>query len=243
MKRDYNAESIDNDRKYAYGFDFDIMHAYMVKAFKEHFKNGSVLELGSFRGNFTARLTEVFDDITCVEASQDAINKAKKNDKLAKVKFVESVFESAFLDRKFDNILLVHVLEHIDDRIALLKRIRELWLKDDGVLIVACPNAYAPSRQIAVLMGLIEYPEAVTPSEAAHGHRVTYSMDALRCDLLASGLSVKFNSGIFFKAFANFQWDMLMKTDIISDGYLNGCYEFGKKYPELCSTIFFVCEK
>jgi 2-polyprenyl-3-methyl-5-hydroxy-6-metoxy-1,4-benzoquinol methylase len=243
MARDYNTESIDNDRKYAYGFDFDIMHAYMFKTFREHFKSGSILELGSFKGDFTIRLTEMFDDITCIEASQDAVSAAKRNTSLANVTFVKAMFENAVLNRKYDNILLAHVLEHVDDRIALLRKVREVWLEEDGIFIVACPNAYAPSRQIAVSMGLIEAPEAVMPSEKAHGHRVTYSMKTLQDDLLAAGLSVRFRSGVFFKALANFQWDRLMQTDIISEGYLDGCYELGKKYPDLCSTIFFVCEK
>jgi 2-polyprenyl-3-methyl-5-hydroxy-6-metoxy-1,4-benzoquinol methylase len=156
---------------------------------------------------------------------------------------VESLFDRAVLNRKFDTVLLVHVLEHIDDRVSLLKKVREEWLKEGGVFIVACPNAYAPSRQIAVNMGLIQAPEAVTPSEMAHGHRVTYSMDTLEKDLRAAGLSVKARSGIFFKVLANFQWDKLLETDIISKGYLDGCYELGKKYPGLCSTIFFVCGK
>ena len=243
MSRNYNSEHVDNERKYVYNFDFDVMHHYMIKAFQAHVKSGAVLELGCFQGAFTQRLAEYFNDITCIEASSEAIGKAKKNKKLKKVSFIESMFEDAVLDRKYENILLVHVLEHIDDRIALLKKIRDSWLADGGVLIVACPNAYAPSRQIAVHMGLINHPEDVTPAERAHGHRVTYSMETLRNDLIASGFSIRHASGIFFKPLANFQWDRIMQTDIISQEYLDGCYELGKKYPELCSTVYFICGK
>ena len=243
MQRNFNEESIDNKRKYAYNFDFDVMHAYMMKAFKEHFKSGNILELGCFQGAFTSRLTDIFENITCIEASSDALMLAKQNKKLAKVKFIESMFEDAILENKYENIILVHVLEHIDDRIAVLKKIREAWLADDGIFIVACPNAYAPSRQIAVHMGLIDSPEAITLAEHEHGHRVTYSIDTLKKDLLDSGFKIKFNSGIFFKALSNFQWDKLMQTDIITQEYLDGCYELGKKYPDLCSTIYFVCKK
>ena len=44
--------------------------------------------------------------------------------------------------------------------------------------------------------------------------------------------------GIFFKALANFQWDKLLQTDIISDEYIEGCYQLGHLYPDLCSSIF-----
>ena len=243
MARDYNAEMVDNERKYAYGFDYDVMHPYMMESFMPHFRSGAVLELGCFQGAFTQRLAEHFSDITCIEASSEAISIAKQSPKLSNVCFIESVFENAELNRRFENILLVHVLEHLDDRIALLRKIKDKWLADNGILIIACPNAYAPSRQIAVNMGLIGHPEDVTPSEQAHGHRVTYSIDSLKKDILSSGLSISESSGIFFKALANFQWDKLLQTDIISKEYLEGCYMLGKKYPDLCSSIFFICEK
>ena len=50
-------------------------------------------------------------------------------------------------------------------------------------------------------------------------------------------------SGLFFKALANFQWDRLLATDIISPVHLDGCYQLGHLYPELFSRIFLVCEK
>ena len=51
MKRDYDKESKSNkDKKYAYNFDFDIMHPYMLKAFEPFIKKGTALELGGFRG-------------------------------------------------------------------------------------------------------------------------------------------------------------------------------------------------
>lgn len=147
------------------------------------------------------------------------------------------------LEKKYDNIFLTHVLEHIDDRIGLLVKIREEWLSETGVLFVACPNANAPSRQIAVKMGIIASNAAVTDAERMHGHTVTYSLDTLESEIRKSGLTVIHKSGIFFKALANFQWDRLLETDIISKEYLDGCYSLGQQYPELCSSIYCVCTK
>lgn len=240
--RDYNLEITDNERQYGYNFDYDIIHRYMIKSFKEHFQPGSILELGCYQGAFTSRLAEIFSDITCIEASSDALSVAKQIKNLSNATFINATFENITLDKKFDNIIMTHVLEHIDARVELLQKIRKFWLKDNGIFIVACPNAYAPSRQIAVHMGIVEHPEVVTKSEHQHGHRITYSMATLKKDIEESGLKIKYNSGIFFKAMANFQWDKLLKTDIISEEYLDGCYELGKKYPDLSSTIFFVCQ-
>ncbi|NOR69320.1 MAG: methyltransferase domain-containing protein [Methylomarinum sp.] len=241
--REHNEEHQDNNqRKYAYNFDFDVMHAYMMQSFAPFFIKGSLLELGSFKGDFTKRLLPYFDDITCVEASDIAIEDAKQKI-VSSVKFVHSRFETVDLPEKYDNIVLTHVLEHLDDPLLILSRINNEWLKEGGRLFLVCPNANAPSRQIAVKMGLITHNSAVTPAEAEHGHRCTYSLDTLERDAVASGLNVVHRSGIFFKALANFQWDRLLQTDIVSNEYLDGCYKLGQQYPDLCSSIFLMCEK
>ncbi|WP_071467518.1 class I SAM-dependent methyltransferase [Polynucleobacter asymbioticus] len=244
--RDYNKELEDSSNadheKYGYSFDFDVMHPYQIKSFEPFFLKGSLLELGSFKGNFTSRFLPYFDDITCVEASDVAIAEAEK--KLGNhVKFINALFENVTLPKRYDNIVLTHVLEHLDDPIFVLKRINDEWLAPGGRLFLVCPNANAPSRQIAVKMGLISHNSAVTSAEADHGHRCTYSLDTLDRDATAAGLKVAYRSGIFFKALANFQWDRLLKTDIISKEYLDGCYKLGQQYPDLCSSIFLMCER
>jgi 2-polyprenyl-3-methyl-5-hydroxy-6-metoxy-1,4-benzoquinol methylase len=241
--RDYNQEFIDNeDRKYTYGFDLDVMHPYMLRSFLPFFRQGNFLELGSFQGNFTKRFLPYFSDITCVEASSEALSIAKK--RLGNsAKFIHSMFENAILPVNYDNIVLTHVLEHLDNPVQILKRINDEWLSENGRFFLVCPNANAPSRQIAVKMGLISHNSAVTPAEAQHGHRITYSLDTLERDATAAGLKVVHRSGIFFKALSNFQWDKLLPTDIISPEYLEGCYKLGQQYPDLCSSIFLLCEK
>ena len=92
-------------------------------------------------------------------------------------------------------------------------------------------------------MGLIAHNSAVTPAELEHGHRITYSLDTLERDARAAGLTVVHRSGVFFKALANFQWDMILGTGVISEAYLEGCYQLGQQYPDLCSSIFLMCEK
>jgi GNAT superfamily N-acetyltransferase/2-polyprenyl-3-methyl-5-hydroxy-6-metoxy-1,4-benzoquinol methylase len=242
-KRDYNKEFKDtNDHKYSYSFDFDVMHHYMIESFKHHFVKGNCLELGSFKGDFTKRLLPYFDDVTCVEASDEAIKISKQKLK-GDITYFNSLFETVSLPKKYDNIVLTHVLEHIDDAVGLLKKIKEEWLSEDGKLFLVCPNANAPSRQIAVKMGLIEHNSSITPSEVEHGHRITYSLDTLERDAKKGGLNVIYRSGIFFKALANFQWDQLLNTDIISKEYLDGCFDLGQQYPDLCSSIMLICKK
>lgn len=243
QQRDYNAEIRNTaDHQYAYDFDLDVMHPYMIRSFEPFFRLGSLLELGSFKGDLTRRFLERFDDVTCVEASSEAMAEAQLvlgN----RVQYVNALFEEVVLTRRYNNIVLTHVLEHLDDPVRVLKRINDEWLTEDGRLFLVCPNANAPSRQIAVKMGLISHNAAVTLAEAEHGHRRTYSLDTLERDAVAAGLKVVHRTGIFFKALANFQWDRLLLTDIVSKEYLEGCYKLGHQYPDLCSSIFLLCEK
>ena len=112
-QRDFNKENKDNlERKYAYHFDYDVIHPLIMRSFKPFFKDGNVLELGSFEGKFTIHLQECFADITCIEASSDAVRKAK--DVVSNgVEFIEGAFETVQLKRRFDNIIMTHVLEPV----------------------------------------------------------------------------------------------------------------------------------
>jgi len=243
VARNYDQELRDAaDHKYAYNFDFDVMHPFMLRSFAPFFRPGNLLELGSFKGDFTKRLAAHFSDITCVEASGAAVAVAQAA-LGGQATFVHSTFETATLNRRFDNIVLTHVLEHLDDPVGVLARVNREWLSETGRLFLVCPNGNAASRQIAVRMGLISHHAAVTPAEREHGHRITYTLDTLESHARAGGLNVVHRSGIFFKALANFQWDRLLATDIISPAYLEGCYQVGQVYPDLCSSIFLMCER
>lgn len=243
-QRDYDAEFKDSqERKYAYDFDFDVMHGYMLRAYKSFRRPGSALELGSFKGDFTRRLIGEYAPITCVEASGEAIAQARIAFTDDEVTLVQGSFEDVALPEQYDNIFLTHVLEHLDDPVGTLRRINGEWLSKDGRLFLCCPNANAPSRQIAAHMGILSHNAVITAAETEHGHRITYSLDTLERDARAAGLRIVHRSGIFFKALANFQWDQLLRTDIISQDYLDGCYALGQKYPDLCSSIYLICER
>jgi len=177
-----------------------------------------------------------------VEASDVAAAEVKKRLN-GKVTMYNARFEDVDLPEKYNNIVMTHVLEHLDDPVRVLKRINDEWLSDDGRLFLVVPNANAPSRQIAVKMGIISHNTAITDAERAHGHVITYTLDTLERDARAAGLHVVYRTGIFFKALANFQWDEILKTSVISPEYLEGCYQLGQQYPDLCASIFLLCEK
>jgi len=241
MSRDYNAEAKNHpEHRYAYDFDY-LMHEYMLQTFAPFLVPGDALELGCFEGNYTRLLAQRFAEVEVVEASGDciAVASGKVTDSIT---FHHSTFEAFEPARRYDNIFLIHTLEHLDHPVEVLNRIGG-WLSDGGRLFVAAPNARAASRQIAVNMRLIDHPAAVTAAEAAHGHLVTYSIDTLMADLRAAKLRPVMEGGIFFKGLANFQIDAALQAGIISRAYLDGCFELGRIYPDLCSSIYAICER
>lgn len=240
--RNLNKEYQDTeDRKYAYDFDY-VLRDYMMQTFAPFLRGGRALEMGCYKGEFTKKLCPHFDDITVIEGASDLLEEARKNVGTKNVRFLHGAFETIALDGQFDAIFLMHTLEHLDDPILVLGRINH-WLSPNGKLFLVVPNANAPSRQIAVKMGLISHNAAVTEGEARHGHRCTYSLDTLERDARLGGLEILHRGGIFFKPFANFQFDKLMQTDIIGKDYLDGCYQLGMSYPDLCASIYLVCGK
>ncbi len=241
MTRNFDTESRDHrDHQYAYDFDYR-MHRYMLRTFEEYMMPGNALELGCYHGHFTKLLCDRFPEVDVVEASQECIAEATLAVAGA-ARFHHARFEAFEPERRYDNIFLVHTLEHLDDRVGTLNRISG-WLSDTGRLFVATPNARAGSRQIAVKMGLITHNAAVTPAEQAHGHRVTYTLDSLGADIAAAGLHARWHGGVFFKGLANFQIDAALKAGIISAAYLDGCFELGQQHADLCSSIYYVCGK
>ena len=239
-ERDYNAEYKDNTRKYAYDFDY-ILRDYMMQSFLPFLVKGKALEMGCYMGEFTKLLRQQFTDVTVIEASDELIEKSRQ--RLGPdVKFINSTFETVALDEKYDSIFLMHTLEHLDNPVLVLKRVND-WLSESGRFFLVVPNANAPSRQIAVKMGLVPYNSAVIESERLHGHRKTYSLDTLEHEALSGGLKVIHRGGIFFKPLAGSQFDEALAAKVITREYLDGCYKLGMVYPDLCASVFVVCEK
>ena len=245
MTRDYNLELSDQENtineKYAYSFDYDVMHPLMIRKLIEHRDTGKVLEVGSYYGAFTERILENFSDLTCVEISTEAFKQLQ--DKIGSRAILHNdAIENIRSLEKYDIIIATHVLEHVDNPIQVLKELSS-HLTVDGIIYVVVPSATAASRQIAVEMGLISHLTAVTEAEKQHGHQRTYTLDTLKRDARAAGLQSVTTGGIFFKGLANFQFDQAISSGIVSREYLEACYAVGDKYPELCASLFLIATR
>lgn len=237
--RDFDKEAVSyGDRRYTYDFD-DLVRRFALRRFEPFLTTGPALELGCHEGGMSLLLADRFADLTVVDAAANALAQARRvlSDR---AKFVLGAFEDVVLPPRHAAVFMINVLEHVDDAVAVLRRTHE-WLAEGGRLFVVVPNANAPSRQIAVRMGLISHNQAVTDAEARNGHHRTYALDTLERDLRAGGFRVEQIGGLVFKGLANYQIDKALAAGIISLEYLEGCFELGQVYPDLCASLFAVC--
>lgn len=220
-------------------FDQRMRH-YMLRGLKPWLRPGKALEMGCMHGEFTSLLAGLYSDLTVVEAASQFIAASQARVGPG-VKFVQSLFETYHTDQRYDAIFLLHVLEHLDNPVAVLKQAGSL-LAPGGRLFLVVPNGNAPSRQIAVKMGVLSHLTDLSEADLKHGHRRVYLADTLEKEAREAQLQIVARGGIFFKPLANFQFDQLIGTPLISEAFMEGCFALGMEHPTLCASLFLVCE-
>lgn len=180
----------------------DLCQIYTIDWVKKqlHGKN-KILELGYGEGIFTDALVNNQCDITLVDGSSLLLDKAKEKFG-TQITYSHSLFEEYVPEDRFEAILALHVLEHIDHPVALLKRMKQ-WLKDDGVVITIVPNKNSIHRQLAVIMGLQPALNTLSQRDLLVGHQRVYSLDTLETDLKAADYQVINSTGFFLKVLPN----------------------------------------
>jgi 2-polyprenyl-3-methyl-5-hydroxy-6-metoxy-1,4-benzoquinol methylase len=217
------------------------MRGYMMRSLEPHFRDGPCLQVGCAHGDQTSLLAARFNDLTVVEPARAFVEIAAARAP-AGVRFVEALIEDFETERRFANVVFSHVLEHVEDAVACLRRLGAL-LAPGGRLFVIVPNAEAASRRIAVKMGVLEHLEALSVADVAAGHRRVYRLDTLVADSRRAGLAIAETGGIFFKPLANFQFDALIGGPLIGEDFMEGCYQLGKEQPTFCASIYLVAER
>ena len=240
--RNHDLEFSDNqDRSYSYDFDRIVREHLLKRLAPAMSLDGPTLELGAYKGDMTEQLLGYFNHIDVIEASGILAEEVRRRFP-AKVHVTTGLFEEVTPEALYQNIFLVHTLEHLDDPGMVLRRISS-WLTEDGSLFVAVPNANALSRQIAVHMGLISHNSAVTQGEFEHGHRRTYSMDTLLAEVRSAGLHVSDFGGVIVKPLANYQFDRALNEGIVSREFVSACDNLAILMPDLSSSVFVTCKR
>lgn len=231
-----------------------VLAHYKVISCLEHARSNSLLDLACGDGLMTSMFSRNFKRVVGVDASAAHVAEARK--RVPAARFFESLIEEFEISEKFDTVLMLDILEHVVDPIAVLKKAAS-FLSKDGILIVHVPNAQAINRRLAVLMGTLTTCEELSPFDIQiAGHRRSYDLDSLIGEIQSAGLKVEKNGGIFYKMLSTAQMDWFLKNGLWAEGgfgwgrvgeekskdwkteFCRACYELGKQQPRDCNIIF-----
>lgn len=209
----------------------------LYKLISEYFIGSSALEMGVADGEITKYLFNHFFRVTVVDASEKFLNviKSKINDE--RLILVQSYFEDFQPSERFDTILMTHILEHLDDPVAVL-RLAGTWLNDGGRAIISVPNANSLHRQIGVKMGMLTSNDALNEQDRLLGHRRVYTPDLMETHIKESGFKIVKFTGLMLKNLSNRQIEQNWSAELI-----DAHFQLGFDYPELCSEITYIIER
>lgn len=202
----------------------------------QYFAGKCCLELGSAEGSGTPYLLDSFDEVTIVDGSKDALRSVAKKIASPKLTAVHSYFEDLDLNgKKFDTIVLAHILEHVDDPVATL-RIAKTFLNKGGVIIADVPNGSSLHRQVGVKMGMLKTKTDLNDADLSIGHQRVYTPETFKNDINKAGLAVETFGGMFVKVTSNSQTEEVFNTD-----QLEALFQVGVDNPEIAAEIFVIC--
>ena len=209
--------------------------AYCCSIFKRYLQPGSLLELGPAEGVMTDLLAPSVDDYTVVDGAAFWVDDIIKRH--PHIKGYASLFEDFKPIRQYDNIILGHVLEHVQDSVEIL-RLSSSWLSKNGVIMAAVPNSNSIHRQAAVLMGLLETEKQLNETDKKNGHRRVYDIDTLERDFVDAGLKIINRGGYWIKpehnAFINAHW---------SENMVDAFLQLGERYPDIAAEIYVIAQR
>jgi len=175
----------------------NILSTFKIKKEKRILKGVKILDIGCGGGLLSEPMARLGAEVVGIDASEKNVNvaklHAKKND--LKIKYFCSSPENFKTDKKFDVILNMEIIEHVEDISFFLKSCTKL-LKKNGIMFVATLNKTLKSYLFAIVgaeyvlrwlpIGTHEWEKFVRPEDLVN---ITKA-----CNLTLDDLSgVKFN--------------------------------------------------
>ena len=143
------------------------------------FKNLSILDIGCGGGLLSEPISRLGANITGIDASEKNINAAKIHAKKnnLKINYFCNSPENFKTDKKFDVILNMEIVEHVEDVSFFLKSCSNL-LKKNGIMFVATLNKTLKSYVFAIVgaeyilrwlpIGTHEWEKFIKPDELTY---------------------------------------------------------------------------
>ncbi len=215
--------------------DADFVNHYTELLQRPWFTGARALQLGLGNGALARQLAPHFQAFTIVEGSSAIVADFKNPP--ANCRVVTSFFEQFTPPAPADRIFGNHMLEHVDDPVAVLRRTRD-WLAPEGRALFTVPNAGSLHRRIGVELGLLPATNSLNAQDHVLGHRRVYTAAEFRADLEKAGYVVEQLHGYMLKVVSNSQ----MKT--WNRDLIDATYRVSLTLPtEFCANLFAVCKK
>jgi 2-polyprenyl-3-methyl-5-hydroxy-6-metoxy-1,4-benzoquinol methylase len=224
-------EDIAGRSLYAAGVNTDTIR-YSFRIFERHLRGDSILEMGPAEGVMTELLAATGKGVTVVEGSRAFCESIAQ--RMPAVRVVRSLFENFSPSERFDNIVLGHVLEHVEDPRAIVARAVQ-WLSPGGRMLAAVPNSRSLHRQAAVLMNLLPREDALNETDIRHGHRRVFDPESFRQCFVDARLDIEKFGGYWIKPVSNRQIEQTWTPQMLT-AYM----ELGERYPDIAAEIYVV---
>lgn len=204
--------------------------SYCFNILRRHLQGDSLLEMGPAEGVMTELLANTGMTMTLVEGSALFCDSLRQ--RFPKARVVHSLFEEFEPEVRFDNIIMGHVLEHVQDPIQIITK-ASAWLRPGGRIFAAVPNARSVHRQAAVIMDLLPCEDALNEMDRHHGHRRVFSPESFRSAFTQAGLRVDIFGGYWLKPLANSQIESHW-----SPAMVEAFMQLGERYPDIAAEIY-----
>ena len=130
----------------------NIIQHFNIKSKKIPLKNISVLDVGCGGGLISVPMKKLGANVVGIDASLKNINIAKNysNKKNLKIKYICSSPEKLKIKKKFDVLLILEIIEHVDDINFFIKQSSK-FLKKNGLMFIATLNKTIKSYAFAIV--------------------------------------------------------------------------------------------
>ncbi|MGX5657269.1 class I SAM-dependent methyltransferase [Geodermatophilus nigrescens] len=218
-----------HDYSSRYDPDTDFDRHYTVATgtrIRRWFRPGdAVLELGCATGLMTSLFAERDVTVDAVERTP-AYHAAAQARGLPGVTVHLTDMDDFASPRRYEHVVAAHVVNELPDPLGLLRRIREEFLAPGGLVHVSLTNPYSLHRLVAMEMGLLEAPEALSDRGRALATVEIFDGDRLEALAREAGLTCVHREPVLLKPLTNAQLAEL------PDAVIAGLDRVARRFPE-----------